>query len=81
LRDATDMDGESSMLSFFNKALVACGELRESHRFATAMLVILATGIVAASVIFGLLEGVLLRELLIPLPRWTDLFGGAPIAV
>lgn len=62
------------MFSLFSDALIACHEFRESQRFAIALVLLLATGIVAATVIFGLLEGVLLRELLFPVPSWKDLF-------
>jgi len=44
------------------------------------MVLLLATGIVAATVIFGLLEGVLLRELLFPVPSLKDLFAGVPVS-
>lgn len=60
----------------FNDALVNLREFRESHRFTAAMVLVLATGIVAATAIFAMLEGMLLRELLFPIPRWTDLFAG-----
>jgi hypothetical protein len=66
------------MFWFFSDALVNFRKLRESHRFTTAMLLVLATGIVAATAIFAMLEGMLLRELLFPIPRWTDLFAGIP---
>ena len=68
------------MFSLVQDALVTCRELRESHRYATAMVLLLATGIVAATVIFGLLEGVLLRELLFPVPNLKDLFAGVPVS-
>jgi hypothetical protein len=62
-------------------ALITFRTIRESHSFATAMVLILATGIVAATVIFGLLEGVLLRELLFPVPSWRDIFAGIPVSL
>jgi hypothetical protein len=66
------------MFWFFNDAQVNFREFRRSHRFTTAMVLVLATGIVAATAIFAMLEGMLLRELLFPIPRWTDLFAGVP---
>jgi len=68
-QNAVDANGDQ-MLSFLGDALVTFRELRESYRFGPAMVVILATGIVAVTVIFGLLEGVLLRQLLFPVP-WS----------
>ncbi len=68
------------MFSFFNNVLKYFRELRESHRFATAMVLLLATGIVAATVLFGILEGMLLRELLFPIPNWKHLFAGNPVS-
>ena len=64
------------MFLFFNNALANFRQLRESHRSTTAMVLVLATGIVAATVIFAMMEGVLLRELLFPIPRLQDLFAG-----
>ena len=66
------------MFWFFNDALVNFRAFRSSHRSTTAMVLVLATGIVAATAIFAMLEGMLLRELLFPIPRWTDLFAGIP---
>lgn len=64
-QNAVDAVGEQ-MLSFFDDALITFRQLRESYRFGAAMVVILATGIVAVTVIFGLLEGMLLRQLIFP---------------